>query len=132
MSQNQLFDPSQPGADSAAQFSAPTPTGPAVPVAQTTQAPASNGLAMSALITGLLGLLAVLVFFMTDLGGSLLTVGAVLGIVGFVLGIVALKKRQSKGMAVTGLVTGLISALLALAIFVFALIFIGALASAFM
>ena len=87
---------------------------------------------MSALITGLLGLLAVLVFFMTDLGGSLLTVGAVLGIVGFVLGIVALKKRQSKGMAVTGLVTGLISALLALAIFVFALIFIGALASAFM
>ena len=127
MSQNQSFDPSQPGADSAAQFSAPTPTGPAVPVAQTTQAPASNGLAMSALITGLLGLLAVLVFFMTDLGGSLL-----LGIVGFVLGIVALKKRQSKGMAVTGLVTGLISALLALAIFVFALIFIGALASAFM
>lgn len=159
MSQNQGFDPSQagepaatpqtpaapeppaapqtpttaaPGAQPAA-HPAPTPTGPAVPVAQPSQVSASNGLALASLITGLLGLVIVVMFFMfVDFGGGVLFVGAALGLVGFILGIVALKKRQSKGMAITGLVTGLIALLLSLAIFVFALLFIGALASAFM
>lgn len=147
MSQNQGFDPSQAGEPTAtpqapaaspayappAAHPAPTPTGPAVPVAQPSQVSASNGLALASLITGLLGLVIVVMFFMfVDFGGGILFVGAALGLVGFILGIVALKKRQSKGMAITGLVTGLIALLLSLAIFVFALLFIGALASAFM
>src|SRR5690606_38365607 len=116
---NEPFDSSPSGA-------APQPGAPA-PHVEAPIAPASsaNGLALSSLITGLLGLLAVLVFFFSDLGAEMLIGGSVLGLIGFVLGIVALKKRQPKGMAVTGLIAGLLAVLLSLAIFVFALIFLG-------
>ena len=72
-----------------------------------------------------------IVFFAADFGGSPAFVALALGVVGFILGIVALKKRQSKGMAITGLILGLIVALVTLALTVFALLFLGAFFMAF-
>lgn len=96
---------------------------------QFTPAPAagSKGVALTALIAGVVGLLLVVVYFATPAGGTLLLIGAIVGLIGFIFGIIALQRRQSKGMAITGLITGLIALLAAAAIYIFALIFIGAL-----
>lgn len=88
----------------------PTPA-PEVPVAEPMQPTASNtsnpivseppkkggkGLAIAALICGILGLVTCWVPF----------VGLILTIIGVVLGIIALVKKSSKGMAIAGLVCG--------------------------
>lgn len=59
-------------------------------------APEPKGLAITALILGIIGLVLLWVPIL----------GALLGLVGLILGIVALKKRQSKGLSLTGLITG--------------------------
>lgn len=90
------------------------------------QVPA-KGLALSALILGLGALLSIVLFMFTETGPAFLSIASILGLVGLILGIVALKKRQPKAMAITGIVTGTIALLLSLGIIVFALLFIGAL-----
>lgn len=96
---------------------------------QFTPAPAAEtkGAALTALIAGVVGLLLVVVYFTSPAGGTLLLVGAIVGLIGFIFSIVALRRRESKGMAITGLITGLVALLAAAAIYIFALIFIGAL-----
>lgn len=79
------------------------PTG--QPFAPYTGAPApqkrAGGLAVSALVVGI----AAFVF------GWAPVFGAIVGIVAIVLGVLALRKQQSKGMAITGLVLGAVAAL---------------------
>lgn len=76
------------------QATATLPPGP-----PTSKAPA--GLAIAALIVGILALLF----------GLIPVFGALVGIAAVTLGILALRKQQSKGMAVTGLVLGAIAVL---------------------
>ena len=66
----------------------PTPTQPATP--------GTNGLAIAAMVVGIVALL----------GGLLPFWGFVLGAVAVILGIIALKKPLMKGMSITGIVTG--------------------------
>jgi hypothetical protein len=61
----------------------------------------AGGLAVSALVVGI----AAFVF------GWAPVFGAIVGIVAIVLGVLALRKQQSKGMAITGLVLGAVAAL---------------------
>lgn len=84
---------------------------PAVP-----QPPQPKGLAVSAMIVGIVSLVLCATIFMGIAGG----------IVAVVLGIVALKKAQSKGMAVTGIITGGIAMLAAIGMLVASLAFLGA------
>lgn len=85
----------------------------------------SKRLAIAALMTGLGGLVFVSVFVLADVAPFVLYVGLLLGVVGVILGVLALRKQQSKGMALAGLVTGSISVLIAIGLVVFALVFLG-------
>ena len=69
----------------------------------------SSGLAIASLVLGIIGLLT-----------SLIVVGAVFGLIGLILGIVALSKKQSKGMSITGIIISLISILIVAGIMFFA------------
>ena len=89
-------------------------------------AAAPRGLAIASLVTGLLGLVLVGVFFWTPAGPTFLWIGAVLGLAGLILGVVAMRKGQTKAMAVVGLIAGILALLGALATFIFAMLFIGA------
>ena len=93
-------------------------------------ATAGRGLALTALITGVLGLLLLAVFMFTGAGVEALFGALILGLLGLIFGIIGLKKRQSKGMSITGLITGILAMLGSLGWFVFALVFIGAFMSA--
>lgn len=74
---------------------------------QATQPPKNpTGLALAALLVGIGAFLV----------GLIPVFGALVGIVAVVLGALALRKRQSKGMAVTGIVLGSIAALVTIAI----------------
>lgn len=81
----------------------------------------------SSLIAGLIGLVVLIAYFFTPTGPMFLGFGTIAGLVGVVLGIVALRTRRPDPSAVTGIVTGALGALGGLGIFVFALIFVGAL-----
>ena len=89
--------------------------------------PAANGAATTSLVTGLVGLLGLVIFFVTTAGAWLLTVACLFGLLGLVFGIIGLRRRQSKGMSITGLILGCIVIIAAIAILLFALIFVGAL-----
>ena len=82
--------------------------------------------AIASLVAGLAGLLLMVVFFATAAGATILTIGVVCGAVGVILGIIALRARRPNGAAIVGIVTGAIGFLLGLAIFIFALMFVGA------
>ena len=85
--------------------------------------------AVAALLAGVGSLVLLVFFFVVAAAGPAVLGAAVLcGGAGVVLGIVALRRRLPKGLAITGLVLGAAGLLLASGIFVFALIFIGALA----
>lgn len=87
----------QPAAPAAPQAPAPgQPAGYGVP------APQPKGLAITALILGIVGL----IFSWVPV------LGLVLGIVAVILGIMALKKMQPKGLGLTGLITGGIAVIL--------------------
>lgn len=64
-----------------------------------------RGLAIAALVVGIIG-------FLT---GLLPVVGALIGAVAIILGIIALAKKQSKGMAITGLVLGAVALIASIA-----------------
>ncbi|MFA5606222.1 MAG: hypothetical protein WDA07_03385 [Leucobacter sp.] len=86
----------------------------------------SKGQAITALIAGIIGLVLDIIFFTTPAGLVVLVAGLIFGLVGLITGIIALRQRQSKGMALTGLITGALAVLLAVGIIVFALVFVGA------
>lgn len=75
------------------------PAQPPVPPAPSTQS-TSNGLAIASLVLGILGLF-----------GGFIVVGGVLGLIAIILGAIALSKKQSKGMSITGVVTGALAIL---------------------
>lgn len=81
---------------------------------QAQQSEAKTGLAIASLVLGIIGMLT-----------SLILIGALFGAVGLVLGIIALSKKQSKGMSVTGIVLSLISILIVVVVSVFAVGFFG-------
>lgn len=85
-----------------------------------------TGAARSALVTGLIGIVLIAIYMLTPVGPFVLYSGMLFGLVGLILGIVALSKRQPKGMAVTGLITGAVAFLFGLAVVLFALLFVGA------
>lgn len=91
-------------------------------------APASKGAAATALILGLAGLVALIVFLVMPYGlPELIWVSVALGVIAIIIAIVALVKRQSKAMAIIGLIAGVISVLAGVGLFLFALMFLGAL-----
>jgi hypothetical protein len=93
---NQWVEPTAPAPEAAA-VSYPPQASPS------TSAP--KALALSALIVGI-------VAFLT---GLLPVVGAIIGAVAIILGIIALVKKQSKGLAIPGLVLGAIALIVSLA-----------------
>ncbi len=68
----------------------------------------NNGLAVAALVVGIIALLFGWVVFF----------GLILGIVAIVLGIIGLKKPEGKGMAIAGIVTGSIASLINLLVII--------------
>lgn len=106
----------QSAAASSDQQSAPeatTPTPPQTatpsqpPVQQAPQPQSSNKLAITALVLGILSFLS-----------SFIMIGGLLGLIGLIFGIIAKKKKQSPGMAITGMVLSVLSILMALALVV--------------
>jgi len=87
----------------------------------------SRGLALGALIAGLLALVLQGVLFVAIGGMIPLVVGGILGIVAVILGILALKRGQSRAFAITGIVAGGLTVVLGLSLLLFALVFVGAL-----
>lgn len=79
-----------------------------------------KGLALSSLIVGI----ASLVFFWTWV------IGLLGGIAAVVLGIIGLRKGQSKGMSLTGIITGGVAVLISVGVIIFTLFFFGAAVSA--
>lgn len=80
----------------------PTPTPPAEPAAPAPVSPTpTNGLAVAALVTGIVAVITGWVPFW----------GLLVGVAAVVLGILGLKKATGKGMAIAGLVTGAVGAL---------------------
>ena len=85
-----------------------------------------TGAARYALITGLISIVLVGIYLFTAVGSTVLYGSMLAGLAGLVLGFVALRKKQHKGVAITGLITGLVGLLFGLAIVIFALAFVGA------
>lgn len=83
-------------------------------------------MAVAALVSGIASLLILVIYLLSPTGAVLLYIGLALGVFGVILGSVSLKRKQSKGFALTGLITGAVGVLLALGIIIFALIFVGA------
>lgn len=73
----------------------------------------SNGMAIASLVLGILGFLGSCCY------------GGILGIPGLILGIIALKKGQSKGMAIAGIVLSVLSIVISVAIVVIGLAVMG-------
>ena len=67
---------------------------------QTAPAVKSKGMAVASLVLGIVALLTGLIYL-----------GAILGILAVIFGIIALKKRQPQGLAITGIVTGVLGIL---------------------
>lgn len=83
-------------------------------------------LSLSSLAVSAIGLVLCAIFSFTSAGLVVLYTSVIAGLAGIVLGIVALVKRQSKGLAITGLVLGALVVLYMVGWVVFALLFIGA------
>lgn len=84
-----------------------------------------RGLSEFALATGLASIACAVLYLFTDIGPVIYIATLIFGIAGIVLGIIALAKRQPKGMAVTGLVAGIVGVVFCLAVIIFAMIFLG-------
>lgn len=83
----------------------------------------------ASLVAGLTSIVVVVLFFVIPSWDSVaLLIAALLGAAALVFGIIALRRRQAKAFAITGIITGSFSLLLSAAIYIFALLFIGAIA----
>lgn len=116
--------PQAPAAPAAPQMPAPAyaggpqapgmPGGPGAPRPPYSPAPtASKGLAITALILGIVGVVGGLIFGWLPFVGGVITI--LVGAAAIVLGFIALKKRQSKGMSLTGLIMGGVAVLIGIA-----------------
>ncbi|RGE24281.1 DUF4190 domain-containing protein [Leucobacter sp. wl10] len=96
----------------------PPPAAPAAPAEPAYgAAPAqSKGLAIAALVLGIVSL----VFCWIP------AIGIIAGVVGLILGIIALRKRQSKGMSLTGIITGALGIVASIIILIVSIMIIGA------
>ncbi|MGJ0203087.1 DUF4190 domain-containing protein [Leucobacter sp. gxy201] len=90
------------------------PGGPGAPRPPYGPAPAaSKGLAITALILGIVGVVGGLIFGWLPFVGGIITI--LVGAAAVVLGFIALNKRQSKGMSLTGLIMGGVAVLIGIA-----------------
>lgn len=87
----------------------------------------SNGISLAALIVSISSFALLIVFVAVDAGATPLWISLFLGLIGLILAIIALVKKQSKGMAITALIISILSFIVAIGLFIFALIFVGAL-----
>ncbi len=92
-----------------------------------TQAAASNRLALFALAAGAISLALFFAFYLAETTNLVMLAAIALGIVGIVLSVQALRRQQSKALAVTGLVLSLLTTLAGIGLFAFALLFLGVL-----
>lgn len=92
---------------------------------ESTPAKKRQGLSELALATGLGSIACAALHLVTEIGMPLAIIGIVLGLAGLVFGIIALKKHQHRGMAVTGLITGVLGALFFIGLLFFAMLFLG-------
>lgn len=84
-----------------------------------------QGNARTALSSGISSLI-LAALYLTPWTGSFVLYGSIaLGIVAVIFGVPALKKGQSRVMTISGLVLGVFGALSGVAVFVFALVFVG-------
>ena len=82
--------------------------------------------ATSSLSAGVVSVILMILFF-TPWFGEFMIYGSIFaGVLGVVFGIVALRKRQPKGLALTGLILGALMAIFGIALVIFALMFVGA------
>lgn len=82
----------------------------------------------AALVSGLASLIALVIFLAVSAGSTPLLIAALLGALAIVLGIVGIRGSRTKGKAIAGIITGAFSLLISAAIYIFALLFIGAIA----
>lgn len=85
-----------------------------------------NGTARYALSASLASLVLLVLYFTPWVGQFVLYGSIVFGVIAVVFGIRGLVRKQPKGLAITGLVIGALTALLGLGIILFALMFVGA------
>ena len=86
-----------------------------------------HGLALAALLLGAASLLGMAILFFALGGMTPLVVGGALGVLALVTGGLALRRRQSRALAISGIVLGAVSLILGIGLLVFALLFVGAL-----
>lgn len=67
-----------------------------------------------------------ILFFTPWFGEFMIYASIVAGVLGIVFGFIALKNRQPKGFALTGLILGALMAIFGIALVIFALMFVGA------
>lgn len=73
-------------------------------------------MAVAGLVSGIASVLALVIYLLSPTGAVILYIGLALGVFGVILGAVSLKRKQPKGLALTGLITGAVGVLVALAI----------------
>lgn len=88
------------------------PVEPNPPVVETQ--PASKGFAIAGMVCGIVSVVLVCCFF---------PVAILCAIAGIVLSIIALKKRQSKGMAIAGIITSAVAILISIIIVIITVVF---------
>jgi hypothetical protein len=94
-------------------------------------APSRRGLAITALILGIVAVVCALLGFIPIVGWPFLGLAGLLGVVALVLGIIAVsgKNHDGRGMGLTGLILGPLSVLLTIGAIVFQVVFAFGLAS---
>lgn len=85
----------------------------------------SNGTARYALSAGLASLVLLALYFTPWVGPFVLYGSIVFGVIAVVFGILGLVRKQTKALAITGLIVGALTTLLGLGIILFALMFVG-------
>lgn len=86
----------------------------------------SKLLSVLALVFGIIGIVLTAVFLFTASGAGTLIAAGVAGLIGVVLGAFGAGREQAKGMSVIGIVLGGLVVLLVIGLYIFALVFVGA------
>jgi hypothetical protein len=94
-------------------------------------APSRRGLAITALIMGIVAVVFALLGFIPVVGFAFLGLGGLLGVIALVLGIIAVstKNREGRGMGLTGLILGALGVLLSIVAIVAQVLFFVAIAN---
>lgn len=86
----------------------------------------NQAIAIATLVAGLASIVLAIIFFFTPAGAPVLYAALIVGIIAVILGILALRRGQSRGLTLIGLIAGAVSAVWAIATVLFALFFVGA------